>query len=716
MVKRAGYMGVLPVIAYGTLLALIGGYVLLVSLVQNLSLLTKLLVGGLLLAYTLGVSAYFGLIVTGAIQTFTDVLANLLDGDDDNDDDAVPPLEALSRRKDGFGLIAGQIIQFIRETQEKTHWYASILDSIPFPISVTDSSMRWRLVNKAVEQILHRDRRDLIGKPCHNWNANICKTRDCGIECLKRGQQRTAFEQQGGHFQVDTSYLYDLAGKPIGHIEVVQDVSSMQSVMDYQKVALAALSADLDRMTQGDFSFELNQMVAGNAYTDHLNQDMEHFHGNLRRLQQMTREMMSTVQKEAGGLRGSSAQLGQSAFQAGTATSQIATTIQQVARGASETSRAVTQAANTLQDMDVILKGVSAGIDQEVTAVEAVSKVAQRITSADGLTAKVGETARKVKAMMAQSDKIGSILDTIDEFAAQTNLLALNAAIETARVDGQAGALTEAILNRQMVTQCRLLAHDLVQGGKDKPIPYWTELAQKTGIDCICITDADGVITLSNDPALLGWRFPDDPKAQAYEFRKLAMSKDGIVCQKPQRRSADNKTFKFVGVSRIDEPGVVQVAFDADSLENFRLRLGGFAVVSEEVRRLAERSAEATKDISKIIHEMRGSIQDSTKISEEVYEGMEAASAELDGSIATVTQVAGDTRTATVRLVAQSKEMMQMVESIAAISEENSASSEEVSASTEELTAQVEEVSASARALQTLAEQLHEAIAQYTIA
>jgi hypothetical protein len=55
------------------------------------------------------------------------------------------------------------------------------------------------------------------------------------------------------------------------------------------------------------------------------------------------------------------------------------------------------------------------------------------------------------------------------------------------------------------------------------------------------------------------------------------------------------------------------------------------------------------------------------------------------------------------------------IESIAAISEENSASAEEVSAATEEMSAQAEEVVASAVSLAQMAGELDEVVAKFTL-
>ena len=136
--------------------------------------------------------------------------------------------------------------------EELAHWYKSILDATPFPISVTDADMNWTFVNKAVEKFLGKDREELLGRQCGNWNTHICNTEECGITCAKKGLKHTYFSHEGESYQVDVEILKNINRETVGYIEVVQNVTQI-SAMEKEKAeaqaANYAKSAFLARMS-----------------------------------------------------------------------------------------------------------------------------------------------------------------------------------------------------------------------------------------------------------------------------------------------------------------------------------------------------------------------------------------------------------------------------------------------------------------------------------
>jgi len=112
---------------------------------------------------------------------------------------------------------------------EKIYWHENILDSIPFPLSITDINRKWTFINKPVEDFLGKKRSALLGKPCYNWGASICDTENCGINCLERGKTLTVFSQKGMDFKVHLSYLTNKRGRTIGHIEAIEDTTEFMN-------------------------------------------------------------------------------------------------------------------------------------------------------------------------------------------------------------------------------------------------------------------------------------------------------------------------------------------------------------------------------------------------------------------------------------------------------------------------------------------------------
>jgi methyl-accepting chemotaxis protein len=149
---------------------------------------------------------------------------------------------------------------------ERCNLYEQILDAIPFPLSVTDRDMRWTFINAPVEKLLGVKRKDVLGKACENWKADICRTENCGIARLRKGQLATRFKQQGMNFRVDTAYLKDLKGESVGHVEVVQDITGLVRVGEYQREELGKISRTLVQLAAGDLAIE-TKVGEGDAHT-----------------------------------------------------------------------------------------------------------------------------------------------------------------------------------------------------------------------------------------------------------------------------------------------------------------------------------------------------------------------------------------------------------------------------------------------------------------
>ena len=179
----------------------------------------------------------------------------------------------------------------------------------------------------------------------------------------------------------------------------------------------------------------------------------------------------------------------------------------------------------------------------------------------------------------------------------------------------------------------------------------------------------------------------------------------------------------------------------------------GFAVVADEVRKLAERSSLATKEIAGLIKGIQKTVSEAVSAMKEsateVESGVERANSagvvlnnileaaesvfkqaeeagsaagrvsvaagELVGAVDSVSAVIEENTAATEQMAANSNELTRSIENIASVSEENSAAVEEVSASTEEVSAQVEEVSASAVSMMEMAKNLQQIVSQFKL-
>nr|WP_084448804.1 methyl-accepting chemotaxis protein [Desulfovibrio inopinatus] len=274
------------------------------------------------------------------------------------------------------------------KTDSTIFWYQGMLDSIPWPISVTDNDMNWTFINKAAMDVTGAKREDIIGKQCSNWGADICGTDRCGIACLRRGQKTSIFSQPGldMDFQVDAMYLTSKDGKQIGHIEVVQDITEKNRMRrEAEKALKDGMHLAADKLT--------SIVDAVSSAAEELSNQVDDANDGAEKQRDRANETATAMEE-------------------------MTVTVIEVAKNASDASSTANQAR---------------------TKAEEGAKIVENV---EGFIRQIHESAQQSVEDMGSLDKKASatenILNVISDIADQTNLLALNAAIEAARA-GEAG-------------------------------------------------------------------------------------------------------------------------------------------------------------------------------------------------------------------------------------------------------------------------------------
>jgi methyl-accepting chemotaxis protein len=201
----------------------------------------------------------------------------------------------ITKHKGEYARVISGFNQTLDTVVEKTFWYEQILDTIPFPLSVTDADMRMTYLNKASLDILKKPKSELLGLNCQAWNGQLCGTKDCGIMRLKHGQSRSMAERNGKFNQIDVSYLKNSKGEVIGHVEVLQDVTKAMRRIRYEKTEVERVAKDLEMLAAGNLSFDTT-IGEADEYTQESKVSFQQIMDNLVKARDAIRALIKDTQ------------------------------------------------------------------------------------------------------------------------------------------------------------------------------------------------------------------------------------------------------------------------------------------------------------------------------------------------------------------------------------------------------------------------------------
>ena len=151
----------------------------------------------------------------------------------------------------------------------------------------------------------------------------------------------------------------------------------------------------------------------------------------------------------------------------------------------------------------------------------------------------------------------------------------------------------------------------------------------------------------------------------------------------------------------------------------------GFAVVADEIRKLAEQSNNFTTEIEQVIKELTGKTNnavESMKVLDDIVKVQTVSVDDTNNKFAGIAEAVENMKNVLENLndsgrqmAVKKDEIIGIIQNLSAISEENAASTEEASAAVEEQTASMSEIASASESLTKLAQEMKESVQRFKV-
>lgn len=521
---------------------------------------------------------------------------------------------------------------------EKANWYEGILDAVQFPIHVIDKDMNWVFLNKAFEKLMvdnHtiRSRADAPGMPCSSTNASICKTDNCGLVQLGKGNGETYFDWNGQNCKQESSRLLNHRGEHVGFVEVVQDLTPLVRAKDYTQAELNRLASNLVQISKGDLRINLKQADA-DMFTTEVKANFHKIDQNLvkavRSIQALTTDAMTLVKSTTEGQLETRLDASKHGGEFGEIAEGINKVLDAILVPIGETNRILSmiRGGNLREKVEIDCKGDYEKMKNAVNGVhqwlvELVAYVT-RIANGD-LTATITTASDKDQIY----DWLVLLKENISAVVEDTNMLA------AAAIDGRVGKRADPNKHRgdyrkiiEGVNQTLEAVAAPLKATAESASSLSSSSEELTAVSQQMASNAEETAVQANVVSAASEQVSknvasvsaatEEMQASIREIAKNANESAHVAKNAVIVAHSTNETMKKLGISSQEIGNVIKVITSIAQQTNLlalnatieAARAGeagkGFAVVANEVKELAKQTAKATEEISQKIEAIQG--------------------------------------------------------------------------------------------------------------